>query len=219
MTGMYAAVACLAALAARSETGRGDHIDLAMLDVAAGFLANQAMNFLISGGAPERTGNRHPNIQPQDVFLCADGQLVLAVGNDQQFRALCTALGLGEVADDPRFSTNAARVTNLPDLHGMIGARLADAPLAHWLDTLGAAGVPTGPINTVPMVFDEPQIRHREMLRQLPHPLSGAVPQVVSPMRFRNSGLDFNRPPPLLGEHSEEVRRQYGLGPPVKPKP
>jgi crotonobetainyl-CoA:carnitine CoA-transferase CaiB-like acyl-CoA transferase len=213
MTGMYAAVGVLAALARRERTGEGEYIDLAMLDVQAAILANQAMNFLLSGQAPKRNGNRHPNIQPQDVFRCADGHLALAVGNDAQFRRFCVLLGEPALADDPRFATNRARVDNLPALHALIADRLEREPLAWWLEALEREGIPCGPINTVPMVLDDPQIRHRQMLRRLPHPLAGEVPQLVSPLKLENAALAFERPPPLLGEHTREVLSELGLEP------
>jgi len=211
MTGMYAAVAVLAALARRAETGQGETIDLAMLDVGAAFLANQAMNWLVGGKTPQRGGNRHPNIQPQDVFPCADGYLVLAVGNDGQFRKLCEAIGQPGWGTDPRFAANAGRVRNnaelTPLLHEAFG-RLTQAELIARLD---AAGVPCAPINTVPQVFDDPQIRHREMLRHLPHPLAGTVPQVVSPLRFAESPLRYDRAPPTLGQHTDEILEALGI--------
>jgi len=205
MTGMYATVAILAALARRSETGRGDTIDIAMLDVAAATLANQAMNYLVSGVAPKRAGNKHPNIQPQDIFPVRDGHIVIAVGNDEQFGRFADALGMPERAEDPRYATNKARVENLDTLHPLICARLQERDLADWRQVLTERHVPCAPINTVPQVLAEPQVRHREMLRYLPHPLSGSVPSVVSPMRFAEAPLAFETAPPLLGQHTAEV--------------
>ena len=211
MTGMYATIAVLAALARRNETGEGEQIDIAMLDVSVGFLANQAMNYLVSGATPTRKGNKHPNIQPQDVFPVKDGHLVLAVGNDDQFRRFCEAIGRTDWADDPRFATNKERVRNLDTLHPLIGERLADEDLDHWIDAFGSRGVPCGPINTIPRVLDDPQVKHREMLRMLPHPLAGEVPQVVSPMKFATATLAFDRAPPLLGEHTAAILAElYG---------
>jgi crotonobetainyl-CoA:carnitine CoA-transferase CaiB-like acyl-CoA transferase len=182
-----------------------------MLDVGAAFLANQAMNWLVGGKTPQRGGNRHPNIQPQDVFPCADGYLVLAVGNDGQFRKLCEAIGQPGLGTDPRFAANAGRVRNnaelTPLLHDAFG-RLTQAELIARLD---AAGVPCAPINTVPQVFDDPQIRHREMLRHLPHPLAGTVPQVVSPLRFAEAPLRYDRAPPTLGQHTDEILEALGI--------
>ncbi|HLH87951.1 MAG TPA: CaiB/BaiF CoA-transferase family protein [Xanthobacteraceae bacterium] len=213
MTGMYAAIAVLAALARRDATGQGDYIDIAMLDVQVGYLANQAMNFLVSGRPPRRSGNAHPNIQPQDVFPCRDGHMVLVVGNDSQFEKFCAAVGRPAWRDDERFRTNADRVRNREILKAMIAEVLAERDMGDWIARLDAAGVPSAPINTVPMVFDDPQVRHREMLRHLPHPLAGTVPQVVSPMRFREAPLMFERPPPLLGQHTDEILAELGLVP------
>ncbi|MCQ4160002.1 CoA transferase [Roseomonas sp. GC11] len=213
MTGMYATVAVLAALARRAETGEGETIDLAMLDVQAAFLANQAMNWLVSGRTPQRGGNRHPNIQPQDVFACADGHLVLAVGNDGQFAKLCEALERPDWAGDPRFAKNPDRVRNNPALTALLAERFATLPRAALMAALEAAGVPCAPINTIPEVFDDPQLQHRAMLRHLPHPLAGTVPQVVSPLRFAENPLRFDRAPPLLGQHTEEVLAELGLPP------
>ena len=213
MTGMYATVGVLAALARRNETGQGEYIDLAMLDVQAAFLANQAMNWLVSGNAPKRGGNRHPNIQPQDVFPCADGFVALAVGNDAQFGRLAEILGHPEWIADERFATNPARVRNHPLLDPRLRAEFASRSRYELIAALDAAGVPCSPINTVPEVFADPQVQHRNMLRKLPHPTAGEVPQVVSPLNFANEPLAFDRPPPLLGQHTEEILRELGLLP------
>lgn len=211
MTGMYAAIGVLAALANRDRTGKGDHIDLAMLDVSVAMLANQAMNFLVSGQEPVRRGNRHPNIQPQNVYPVKDGHIVLAVGNDGQFRKFAQEIGLPELADNPKFATNVARVENLEELEALLIEALATRTIDEWVSAFSASGVPSGPINTVGRVFEEPQVQHREMLRSIPHPLSGTVRQVVSPLNFANAPLAFDRAPPLLGEHTEEVLKALGL--------
>jgi crotonobetainyl-CoA:carnitine CoA-transferase CaiB-like acyl-CoA transferase len=213
MTGMYAAVAVLAALTRRAETGQGDTIDLAMLDVQAAFLANQAMNWLVGGRTPQRGGNRHPNIQPQDVFPCADGQIVLAVGNDGQFAKLCDVIGRPGWAGDVRFAKNASRVRNNAALSQLLAERFHDFTKGELTAALDAAGVPCGPINTVLQVFEDRQVVHRRMLRRLPHPAAGTVPQVVSPMNFAEAPLAFERAPPLLGQHTAEVLEEIGLGP------
>ncbi len=213
MTGMYATISVLAALAERSQSGKGETIDIAMLDVATAMLANQAMNHLVSGATPIRRGNKHPNIQPQDVFPVRDGHIVLAVGNDEQFQRFARAIGRPDLSDDDRYATNRERVKNLSTLHPLICTQLQEKDLADWIAIFGAEKVPCGPINTVPMVFAEEQIQHRDMLRDLPHPLSGTVPSVVSPMRFDRAALSFNRPPPLLGEHTDEVLTMLGLEP------
>lgn len=211
MTGMYAAVAILAAVSRRAETGRGETIDLAMLDVAAAFLANQAMNYLVSGRVPGRGGNRHPNIQPQDVFAASDGFFVLAVGNDGQFAKLCAALGHAEWSSDARFATNAARVGANAELTVLLAGVFEQRRRDDIVALLDAAGVPCAPINDVAQVFDDPQIRHRRMVRKLPHPLSGTVPQVVSPMRFAEAPLAFDRGPPLLGQDTRDVLEWLGF--------
>jgi crotonobetainyl-CoA:carnitine CoA-transferase CaiB-like acyl-CoA transferase len=210
-TGTYAAVAVLAALANRTVTGKGDHIDIAMLDVQVATLANQAMNHLISGAVPARTGNSHPNIQPQDVYACKDGGLAVAVGNDGQFVRFCDALGLTGVADDERFATNRARVQHLAELRPLIARVLAGETRRHWVERLDRAGVPCGPINTVDEVLADEQVRHRGMVVDVPHPLSGTVRLVAAPLRFESAPLSFDRPPPLLGQHTGEVLRGLGV--------
>jgi crotonobetainyl-CoA:carnitine CoA-transferase CaiB-like acyl-CoA transferase len=211
MSGMYATIAVLAALARRSETGRGDYIDIAMLDVGTACLANQAMNYLVSGKVPQRTGNAHPNIQPQDVFGTRDGHMVLVVGNDGQFGKACEVLGHAEWSKDDRFARNAGRVRNRVQLKTLISEILRERDTADWVVRLEAAGVPCGPINTVPQVFADAQVRHRGMLVDIPHPLAGTVAQVVSPMRFSEAPLVFERAPPLLGEHTADILRELGI--------
>lgn len=211
MTGMYAAIGSLAALANRDQTGTGDHIDLSMLDVSVAMLANQAMNYIVSGTPPVRRGNSHPNIQPQNVYAVADGYIVLAVGNDGQFVKFAETIGRPELSDDPRFATNAARVTNLPELEAVMAKAFATKTIDEWVRLLSSAGVPSGPINTVDRVFADPQVQHREMIRDIPHPLAGHVKQVVSPLNFRNAPLDYNTPPPLLGQHTTAVLEELGL--------
>lgn len=212
MTGMYSAIGVLAALANRTQTGKGDHIDVAMLDVSVAMLANQAMNYLVSGEKPVRRGNRHPNIQPQNVYPVKDGFIVLAVGNDGQFAKFCDVIGQPALSGDPKFATNAARVENLEALEAHVISALADKTIAQWCAEFAEAGVPSGPINTIDRVFEEPQVKHRKMLRDIPHPLSGTLKQVVSPLNFANAPLSFDKAPPLLGEHTDEVLKALGLG-------
>ena len=211
MSGMYAVIAVLAALARRSQTGRGDYIDIGMLDVGVSLLANQAMNYLVSGMTPRRTGNAHPNIQPQDVFAARDGHIVLVVGNDRQFARCCEVLGRPQWSSDERFAENAARVRNRALLAPMIAEVLLGRDAADWTARFEAAGVPCGAINSVPQVFVDDQVRHRGMLVEMVHPLAGTVPQVASPMRFSEAPLVFERAPPLLGEHTTEILRELGI--------
>lgn len=210
MTGMYTAVSVLAAVARRDQTGLGDSIDIGMLDVQVSTLANQAMNFLVSGKTPKRNGNAHPNIQPQDVFACADGDMILVVGNDGQFAKLAGVLGHAEWALDERFRTNAQRVRNIGELSALLRASFGARPRADVIAALDAAGVPSGAINSVPEVFEDPQVKARGMLMHMPHPAGVDVPQVASPMRFADAPIQYRRPPPLLGEHSDEVLRELG---------
>ncbi|MBL0420797.1 CoA transferase [Ramlibacter sp. AW1] len=212
MTGMYTAVAVLAALARRNETGRGDYIDIAMLDVQVATLANQAMNYLVSGKVPQRNGNVHPNIQPQDVYACADGDVILVVGNDSQFGRLCEVFGRGEWTRDERFATNAQRVRNIDELSPLLRAEFARRSRQELIAALDAAGVPCGAINSVADVFEEPQVKARGMLRHVPHPSGVDVPQVASPMRFAEAVLPSCDAPPLLGQHSESILAELGYG-------
>src|SRR4030095_13578094 len=168
-TGMYAAVAVLAALAGRERTGKGEFIDIGMLDVQVAMLCNQAMNFLTSGKVPKRTGTAHPNIQPQDVFKCSGGEFVLACGNDGQFVKLCQVLGRPDLGTDERFVKNSSRVRNQQVLTPILRDLFAKRERTELVDVLEAAGVPCGPINTVPEVFEEPQVKHRNMLIEVPH--------------------------------------------------
>lgn len=210
MTGMYTTVAVLAALARRNETGDGETIDIGMFDVQIATLANQAMNYLVSGKVPQRNGNAHPNIQPQDVYRCQDGDMILVVGNDSQFAKLCQALGHPEWAQDERYAANAARVRNIGELSAMLRAAFETRPRADVIATLDAVGVPCGAINTVPEVFEEPQAKARDMLKYVRHPSGGMAPQVSSPMKFSEAPLSTLDAPPLLGQHSADILRELG---------
>ena len=208
MTGMYATVAVLAALAHRERSGAGQHIDLALLDAQVAMLANQNMNYLTTGRSPQRAGNAHPNIVPYQTFASADGHLILAVGNDAQFRRFCELAGCAELADDRRFASNRARVEHRADLLPLLEPRLRQRTTRDWIAALEAAGVPCGPINRLEEVFADPQVRHRGMVVEMAHPLSPHMPAVASPMRFSATPLGGAAPPPLLGQHSEEVLRE-----------
>lgn len=211
MTGMYTSVAVLAALARRSESGLGDYIDIGMLDVMVGSIANQGMNYLVSGKTPKRTGNKHPNIQPQDVFACADGHIVLVVGNDSQFAKFCQVAGCEQWVSDERYASNGARVRNQATLLPQMAELFLQKPMQAWVALLDEAGVPCSPINTIAQVLEDEQVKHRKMRIDLPHPTAGTVPQIRSPMRFTQAELVFERAAPLLGEHTDEVLAGLGF--------
>jgi formyl-CoA transferase len=208
MTGMYASVAILAALAHRDRTGKGQWIDACLLDSAVAMMAVIDMNYLVSGVVPQRAGNAHQNIVPYQVFACADGHLILAVGNDGQFRKFCEIAGRPGWAADARFATNAARVENRATLVPMVAALVRERTQRAWLDALEPAGVPCGPINRMDQVFADPQVIARQMRIDLPHPLAGTVPQVRTPLRFSQTELAYDAPPPLLGAHTAAVLRE-----------
>jgi formyl-CoA transferase len=204
-TGMYATTAILAALLERQASGRGQRIDMALLDVQVAMLANLSSSYFVSGAAPQRMGNAHQNIVPYHVFRAADEFLIVAVGNDGQFTRFCDIVGAPEWATDPRFATNPQRVRHRDLLVGMIGDRLAARPAREWLALLEPAGVPCGPINDLVQVFDDPQVRHRRMQVKAPHPVAGEVTMVANPIKFSATPITHDRAPPLLGEHTAEV--------------
>jgi formyl-CoA transferase len=205
MTGMYATIAVLAALAHRERSGEGQHIDLALLDSQVAMLANQNMNYLVSGQAPRRAGNAHPNIVPYQTFATADGHIIVAVGNDAQFRRFCKLAGCGELADDARFATNSGRVRHRTALIPLLEPLIQQRTTRQWLESFEAAGVPCGPINRLNEVFDDPQVRQREMRVEMAHPLAGRLSLVANPMRFSATPISYTLPPPLLGQHNEEI--------------
>lgn len=209
-TGMFCVIGVLAALARREVSGQGEYVDIAMLDVQASLLANQAMNHLLTGNTPRRYGNGHPNIMPQQVFSCADGDIVLAVGNDGQFRRLAEALEDREMGEDERYTFNKGRVAHRDELLERLAQNFARYKRADLLARLDVADVPAGPINSIAEVFKEPQLQERGLVGTLPHPLSGEVPQVFSPIKLANSNYRPVSAPPLLGQHTEEVMQ--GLG-------
>jgi crotonobetainyl-CoA:carnitine CoA-transferase CaiB-like acyl-CoA transferase len=214
MCGMYGVAAVLAALNERRDSGRGQFIDLSLLDTQVAWLANQNLNYLVSGEAPGRRGTAHPNIVPYQAFRTSDGFLMLAVGNDAQFARFCAIAGVAELAADPRFVTNQDRVAHrgelVPRLEGIMLTRTSAA----WLADLRSGQVPCGPINDLAQVFAEPQVRHRQLRLDLPHPLSGSVPGVRNPVLFSRTPLQYDRPPPPLGADTDEVLGQrLGLDP------
>ena len=207
MTGMYATIAVCAALAHRAETGVGQHLDLALLDSLVAVLANQGANYLATGEPPGRLGNAHPNIVPYQTFKTADGDMILACGNDNLFRKFCEVAQCVELAADPRFATNRKRVENRAELTALIEPIIAGRSTRDWIESLEAAGVPNGPINNLEQVFREPQVIARGLRIELPHPIAGTVSLVRSPMRFSATPVEHLLPPPALGEHTEEVLR------------
>jgi crotonobetainyl-CoA:carnitine CoA-transferase CaiB-like acyl-CoA transferase len=205
MTGMYASIAVCAAIAHRAETGIGQHLDLALLDTQVAFLANQAMNYLATGEVPQRIGNAHPNIVPYQTFKTADGNIILACGNDNLFSKFCEVAGCQELTKDERFATNAKRVENRSAITERLAAIFKRRTTADWVSALETAGVANGPINNIKQVFDEPQVAARGMRIDLPHPTAGTVPLVASPMRFSATPLEHKLPPPTLGQHTDEI--------------
>ena len=210
-TGMYATSAILAALIERAASGRGQRIDMALLDVQVAMLANLSASYFVSGTAPGRMGNAHMNIVPYHVFRAADEFLIVAVGNDGQFARFCEVLGVPEWPADPRFATNPQRVRHRELMVGMITARLQAKPAREWLAALEGAGVPCGPINNLEQVFQDPQVRHRGMQVSAPHPAAGEVRMVANPIKFSATPIAHDRAPPLLGEHTAEVLGALGL--------
>lgn len=199
-TGVYAATAILAALVQRAMTGRGQQIDMALMDVATAIMANQNMNYLTTGKAPAKMGNAHPNLAPYAVFDCADGWIILATGNDGQYRKLCAILGLDPLADHPDYLTNADRVRNREPLTDAITAATVTWTKADLLQACEDHGVPAGPINNLAEVFADPQVIARKMQLDL-----GGVPGVRSPFTFSDADLSLDRPAPKLGEHQDEI--------------
>jgi crotonobetainyl-CoA:carnitine CoA-transferase CaiB-like acyl-CoA transferase len=211
-TGLYAVIGIQAALTARQATGRGQHVDVALLDSMVGVLANQAMNYLVSGTAPHRLGNAHPNIVPYQVFPTSDGHLILAVGNDGQFRRCCAVLSVPELAEDARFRSNADRVAQREILSALIAERTQAFTRDALLAGFEAAGIPAGPINTVADVFADPQVAARGLVLDLDQSAAeaGSVPGVRTPILLSDTPLAYDRPAPVLGADTEAVLKSLG---------
>lgn len=213
MTGLYSAIAILAALVGRMRTGAGAHLDISLLDVTVATLANQAFNYFATGENPRRYGNAHPNIVPYQSFAAMDRGINLAIGNDGQFRRLCAAIERPELAEDGRFETNASRALNKAALDDALTPIFASKRADEWVVLLDRAGVPAGPINDISDVFADPHVRHRGMKIELNHPRMGDLPGVASPIKINGARAVAALPPPMLGEHSEEILKRYlGLG-------
>jgi len=205
--GQNAIIAILAALQARTLTGEGQHLDIALFDSQLGWLANVASNYLISGNLPKRHGNAHPNIVPYQSFQASDGWFAIAVGNDRQFVRLCELLGKPELGTDENFSTNSARVQNREEIIAMLADIFKTACVSEWLQKLDKAEIPCGPINNFEQVFSMPQVRERGMLVEMEHPTIGKLPLVGSPLKMSATPVEYRLPPPLMGEHTEQVLR------------
>ena len=212
MAGMYAATAVLAALAARQQSGRGQRIDVPLFDSQVAWLANQGMNWLVGGRNPERLGTAHPNIVPYQAFATADGWLMLAVGNDRQFRACTEVLGCPELADSPHYATNPARVEHRRELVAILARRFRERATDEWLERLRPR-VPAGPIADVSRVFATPRDGEPPLARTLAHPLAGEVPTLLNPVRFSATPVEYRSAPPLLGQHTGQVLAELGYSP------
>ncbi|WP_116522678.1 CaiB/BaiF CoA transferase family protein [Achromobacter insuavis] len=208
VTGMYATVAILAALQERHRSGLGQHLDIALLDSHVALLANQNSNYFNSGVAPTRAGNAHQNVVPYQVFAARDGHLIVATGNESQYRAYCAAIGAPELGDDPRFATNRLRVTNRETLVALLTDIMRTGTRDDWIAKLEAVGVPCGPINDIAQAFAHPQTQARRLRRDMPHPGGGVAPVTASPLRVSDAPVVYRRAPPLLGQHTEEVLRE-----------
>ncbi|HJV86303.1 MAG TPA: CaiB/BaiF CoA-transferase family protein [Noviherbaspirillum sp.] len=207
MTGMYATIAVLSALAHRDRTGEGQYIDMALLDVQVAMLANMNTNYLASGNPPKRWGNAHPNIVPYQTFATSDGHIIVAVGNDGQYRRFVEAGGRPELAVDERFATNPMRVQHRDTLVPILAEMVKTKTKQQWIDALEAAGVPCGPINKLDEVFENPQVQARGMRIDLPHPTGAGVKLVGSPVKMSQTPPRYDMPPPMLGQHTQEILR------------
>ena len=206
--GFYATIGVLAALHHRDTvSGKGQHIDLSLLDAQVAAVSPMAMSYLVAGQLPVRSGLSSQLTAPYGDFDCADGKLLVAVANNKQFAALCRVIGRPELTTDPRFDSTPQRVAHRAELQTLVGDVLKTQTLAHWMPLLRAAVVPSGPIHDFRQVFDDPQIRHRGLVKTLPHPLSGTLAVVGNPLNFSETPIAYDRPPPLLGEHTVEVLR------------
>ena len=208
-TGLYAANAIQGALLERHNSGQGQYIDLALLDVQAAVMANQASNYLIGGQIPGRLGNAHPNIVPYQAFATIDSHIIIAVGNDKQFQRFCDVIGQPEWIDDPRYASNTERVKNRETLCGHITQHLKQQTSQYWLSTLEANTVPCGPINTIDQVFDDPQIKSRDMVLTMQDHRAGEIQLVANPINYSRSQIEYDLAPPQLGNQTNEILQEY----------
>jgi crotonobetainyl-CoA:carnitine CoA-transferase CaiB-like acyl-CoA transferase len=207
LTGMYASVAILAAITHRERTGQGQYIDAALLDTMVAFNANQIVSYLCSGKIPVRWGNAHPQVVPYEVFPTADGHIILAIGNDGQFERFCEVADAAALAQEPRFKTMSQRIIHRGELIPLITELMRTRSKREWIELLEAATVPCGPINNMKEVFEDPQVQHRQLRVDMPHPLGGVAPVVASPMRLSETPVEYRLAPPTLGQHNEGVLR------------
>ena len=209
MAGMYATTAVLAALNARAATGHGQRIDVPLYDSQVAWLANQNMNYLVSGVVPERMGTAHPNLVPYQAFTTSDGNLMLAIGNDRQFADCADIVGVPALAQDRAYACNAARVKNRAELIAILQKALCRKSTAFWLDAFAARGIPAGPINDIGEVLGNAHAQERRLVRHLENSAGDQVPTVANPVSFAATPVRYDRAPPLLGEHTEEVLREW----------
>ena len=205
LTGLYTTIGAMSALAYRDKTGRGQHVDMALLDVTIASTANQAMNYLITGKAPTMMGNAHPNIVPYEAYKAADHYIILATGNDGQYQRFCDVAGRPDLATDERFATNRNRVGNRGILGPILNEIIVARPRAFWLEELEKVGVPCGPINNLEQVFDDVHVKARGARQEVEHSVAGAIPTVANPIRLSESPIEYDRPPPVLGQHTDDV--------------
>ena len=209
--GLYGCIGILAALQHRTATGRGQHVDIGMLDTSVAWLANQGMNYLATGASPQRLGNEHPNIVPYQAFATQDGHIIVSVGNDPTFARFVGCCGLTHLLDDARFATNTARVANRRHVTDTLALVLAQHPSAWWLERLEAARVGCGPINTLDQVFADPHVQARGMLIEMAHASGAAMKLIANPVRLSETAASYRHPPPTLGQHTDEVLGTLGL--------
>src|SRR5690606_25924641 len=204
-------VAVLGALQERQRSGLGQFIDVALLDCHVAMLANQNLNYMTSGVAPTRAGNAHQNVVPYQVFAASDGHLIVAIGNDSQYRAYCQVMGRSDLAEHPGYATNSQRLINrvalIQELEVIMKTRQRD----DWIAALQNAGVPCGPINNIEQVFQNPQVKAREIWKTLPHPVAGTAPTTANPIRYSDTPIQYRMAPPLLGQHTDEILEELGL--------
>jgi crotonobetainyl-CoA:carnitine CoA-transferase CaiB-like acyl-CoA transferase len=210
VTGIFTSTAILAALHHRTVTGVGQYIDMSLLDSQVGWLANAGMQYLVSGKAPGRLGNEHPSIVPYSVVKSADGFFILAVGNDSQFQKFCQFAGKSEWAADERFKTNPARVANRVECYRLVNGVTESKPTSYWMEGLEKLGVPVGPVNDLAQVFNDPHVLARGMKVTMPYPPagSGSIDLIGNPIKLSESPVDYHRPPPTCGQHTDEVLKE-----------